>query len=144
MARANGGEYTKGEPTRSHANRRPSVTSNQSKRLTIGRRFGGATSPVPLLCIHHQLRAPQLTLALAPTLRCFLLRQSFAPLLFAPSLFRSIHSSLHNYSFLFFIFSILIYRLIAPSLFAPLLCPSVAPSFRRSIVLCSVALSLHP
>ena len=38
--------------------------------------------------------------------------RSVAPSLFAPSLFRSIHSSLHNYSFFFFLFSILIYRLI--------------------------------
>ena len=44
---------------RSHANRRPSVTSNALHLEHDGRRFGGATSPVAHQCIHHNLRAPQ-------------------------------------------------------------------------------------
>ena len=40
--------------------------------------------------------------SVVPSLRCSLLRRSFAPLLFAPSIFRSIHSSLHNHSFYFY------------------------------------------
>ena len=68
--------------------------------------------------------------SVAPLLRCSV----------APSLRRSflIHSSLHNYSFFYFLFSILIYRLIAPSLFALSLRPSVAPSLFRSVAFRSV------